>query len=260
MLNTSELEKKWLKYKIKSYIAHLVILLSLLVITLIVYFFKFDIEKSSSNVQTSINNNKPNPIKETTKEILHAKPPSHIFVEDVKKVKLQPSLDFMKKMQNASQLHRPTIERVKSHKVSNTKPNKETKQVKRKKVIQENIEELTQDLNKDIDKTINIERKNTQKDIYDIIKRFKQNNNPVLSLFVAKKYYELGDYKQAYNYALTTNEINKNIDDSWIIFTKSLVKLGKKDKAINILKQYIEHSHSNSAKILIKEIQSGKFK
>jgi tetratricopeptide (TPR) repeat protein len=86
------------------------------------------------------------------------------------------------------------------------------------------------------------------------------NNNPALSLFVAKKYYELGDYAQAYNYALITNQINRDIEASWIIFTKSLVKLNKRDQAIQTLKDYIESSSSNTARILLEEIQSGKFK
>jgi len=109
-------------------------------------------------------------------------------------------------------------------------------------------------------KKLLITHQNTYNDIAEIIKRFKKNNNPALSLFVAKKYYELGNYRQAYNYALMTNEINKDIEISWIIFTKSLVKLGKKRDAIKTLKEYIQQSHSNSAQILLDEIQSGKFK
>lgn len=63
-----------------------------------------------------------------------------------------------------------------------------------------------------------------------MIKRFNTNHNPALSLFVAKQYYQIGDYEQAYNYALITNDINNNIEESWIIFAKSLVQLGKKSK------------------------------
>ena len=108
--------------------------------------------------------------------------------------------------------------------------------------------------------SITIKKQNTYEDIEYVIKRFKKNNNPALSLFVAKKYYELGEYKQAYNYALITNEINNNIEASWIIFSKSLVKLNQKAKAIQTLQQYINHSDSNQAKLLLKEILSGKFK
>jgi len=56
------------------------------------------------------------------------------------------------------------------------------------------------------------------------------------------------------------NDINKEIESSWIIFAKSAVKLGKKRQAINSLNQYISKSHSSSAKILLDEIRSGKFR
>jgi hypothetical protein len=108
--------------------------------------------------------------------------------------------------------------------------------------------------------SISIHRQNTQEDIHHVIKRFKINNNPALSLFIAKKYYELGEYRKSYNYALITNEINSNIEASWIIFAKSLVKLNEKDIAIKTLRTYYDHSGSNKAKILLDEIISGKFK
>ncbi|MDQ1244960.1 MAG: hypothetical protein QG565_1301 [Campylobacterota bacterium] len=97
-------------------------------------------------------------------------------------------------------------------------------------------------------------------DIAHVIKRFNVNHNPALSLFVAKKYYQLGDYEQAYNYALITNDINNNIEESWLIFSKSLVKINKKEMAIETLKKYISHSHSSQARQLLDEIQAGKFK
>lgn len=107
--------------------------------------------------------------------------------------------------------------------------------------------------------SINIKRKNDD-DLRDVIKRFNNNHNPALSLFIAKKYYQAEDYKNAYDYALATNEINNNIEESWIIFSKSLVKLGKKEMAVETLKRYVDHSHSSQAKQLLEEILSGKFK
>ena len=107
---------------------------------------------------------------------------------------------------------------------------------------------------------ITIERRDSQNDIKEIIGRFKKNNNPALSLFVAKKYYELGNYEQAYNYALITNGINNDIEESWLVFAKSLVKLNRKEMAIKTLKEYIKYSHSGNARILLNDIESGKFK
>ncbi|RLA73513.1 MAG: hypothetical protein DRG78_22425, partial [Epsilonproteobacteria bacterium] len=84
--------------------------------------------------------------------------------------------------------------------------------------------------------------------------------NPALSLFIAKKYYELGEYRKSYNYSLKTNNINNDIEASWIIFAKSLVKLDEKKMAVKILKKYISHSDSNRAQLLLNNILSGKFR
>lgn len=124
------------------------------------------------------------------------------------------------------------------------------------------VEEVLETVSKvDNKNNIDIKRKNNDEDdIKDVIKRFNVNHNPALSLFVAKRYYQLGDYEKAYNYALSTNEINNNMEESWIIFSKSLVKMNKKDMAIETLKKYISHSQSSQAKQLLDEIQLGKFK
>jgi translation initiation factor 2 beta subunit (eIF-2beta)/eIF-5 len=107
---------------------------------------------------------------------------------------------------------------------------------------------------------ITIEVKQTSaKEIQQIVKRFKKTNNPILSLFIAKKYYDMGNYNQSYNYALITNQIDNTIEDSWIIFAKSLVKLKQKGRAIKILQAYIDKSGSNKAKILLDNIKTGKF-
>jgi len=104
-----------------------------------------------------------------------------------------------------------------------------------------------------------IQRDDDMKDIQDVISRFKKNKNPALSLFVAKRYYKIGNYQQAYNYALITNELDNNIEDSWLIFAKSLYKLDQKDMAIKTLKAYIQESGSVKAKITLDQMEKGTF-
>jgi len=108
--------------------------------------------------------------------------------------------------------------------------------------------------------TITIKHKNNNQDIENLVKRFEKNNNPSLSLFIAKKYYKQGKYDKAYKYALITNDLDNKIEDSWLIFTKSLVKLDRKQKAINLLTKYIKHSNSENAKLLLDEIKDGKLR
>ncbi|WP_345989554.1 hypothetical protein WCX18_03345 [Sulfurimonas sp. HSL1-2] len=100
-------------------------------------------------------------------------------------------------------------------------------------------------------------RDDDMKDIQDVIARFKKSKNPVLSLFVAKRYYNIGNYQQAYNYALITNELDSTIEDSWLIFAKSLYKMDQKEMAIKTLKSYIQESSSVKAKLTLDQMEKG---
>ncbi|WP_345970860.1 hypothetical protein WCX72_03220 [Sulfurimonas sp. HSL1-6] len=100
-------------------------------------------------------------------------------------------------------------------------------------------------------------RDDDMKDIQDVIARFKKSKNPILSLFVAKRYYNIGNYQQAYNYALITNELDSTIEDSWLIFAKSLYKMDQKEMAIKTLKSYIQESSSVKAKITLDQMEKG---
>ena len=99
----------------------------------------------------------------------------------------------------------------------------------------------------------------TKDELRSVIKRFNKTQKPALSLFIAKKYYEKGNYKESYNYAKATYKLNPNIEDGVLLYSKSLVKLGHRDKAVSKLKPYIKKSGSIKAKILLNEIQKGNF-
>ena len=265
MHNIHELEKQWLIYKIKSFIPHFSIFF-LILLSVVIF---LNIDTTNFNKKVKIAEIKTPIIKKamekekliTKVDILkvEVKKQDKIpllkieHIEEKKIIVLSPSLDFIKKLRNNS-----TNSYAHSYKrtILRSKPiyqEEETKIEKEEPVVIKQAKTPRK-------KQIKIMKQEVQADIEHVIKRFKNNNNPALSLFVAKKYYRLGDYKQAYNYSLITNELNNNIDDSWIIFSKSLVKLGKKDKAIKTLRRYIKYSHSYNARSLLDEIISGKFK
>lgn len=91
----------------------------------------------------------------------------------------------------------------------------------------------------------------------DVAKRFTQSHDTDDSLFLAKSYYRKGNYKKAEYWALQTNKVNSNIEESWLIFVKSKVKLGHKNEAKNILMDYIKKSNSAEAKSLLHKIKKG---
>ena len=262
MLNITELENRQKKYKIRSYLPRAIIAIAVGVIgtTFIAFSPAQTIPSTKAQIITKdvvINSTKPtialaskkqtkqeyNIVKPITKRLQNISDKNNI--PSTKQLVLSPSLKFMKNIQYVEK-KLESSEEIIEEKFSLENSN-EVKQV---------IEVIEPEIKED---EITIHRQNTNKDIEHVLKRFENNNNPALSLFVAKKYYELGLYDKSYNYSLITNDINSEIDDSWIIFTKSLVKLNKKNKAIKILREYIKNSHSSEAKILLDEILSGKF-
>ena len=94
-------------------------------------------------------------------------------------------------------------------------------------------------------------------ELRSVVKRFNKSKKPALSLFIAKKYYEQGNYKESYNYARQTYKLNPKIEDGFILYAQSLAKLGKKEKAIAKLKPYIKKTGSVKAKILLSDIKKG---
>ncbi len=295
MININELESRHKKYKLKSYIPYAIILVSLFVILIMILYLlnsktlektkikntietpkkvllKKELPIQIVKIQDVNKSKKEKPAETITQAIKKSKPitKQKIIVEKVilkqqvlpqstTKLVISPSLNFMKNMeQNALPYYdsKDTFAEV-PKKVNSTyqesseeeKPTEKTVATLKEKIPEESTQS-----------TILIQRRNSYQDIEHVIKRFKKNNNPALSLFVAKKYYELQEYDKSYNYALITNDINNEIEASWIIFAKSLVKLNKKEQAIITLTKYINHSDSSSAKILLDNIKTGAFK
>ncbi len=261
MLNIHDLEKRHFHYKLKSYIPYVIIFFSITVIAGIMFTFvnrdvfsqdnkKVEMIQNTTEQKIEIKPEKVEQKKEVIKKEISntIKKDSVITTPQYEKLTLTPSMNFIENI-NANSLGASSYkEPAKKEKITSQSI----------KIPKPKVEENRQIITKDEDSSIQIKKNNTYNDIQHVIKRFKKNNNPALSLFVAKKYYELGEYKKSYNYALRTNEINKDIEASWIIFAKSLVKLDKKEMAVKTLKKYINHSDSNKAKILLDEIISGK--
>lgn len=226
--------------------------------------------KEENNISTQSSYEMPS---EEMKEALAEEINRQITQREESKISLTPSLGFMKNMQskntkfydNESLLLKQQIVDI-SAPIDEEVAFEETHSIPEQEIEQKTVAKPTVELKKiaptpveENKGSISIAKKNDTNDIQDVIKRFKVNNSPALGLFIAKRYYQIGEYEKAYEYALLTNNINNGIDESWLIFSKSLVKLGKKDAAIETLKKYIENSGSKQAKQLLDEISSGKF-
>jgi len=297
MLNINDLEKRWVEYKIRSFAPYAVTFLGFIFISSAAYFFIFSEDETKTKIHkdTPIKSpiQKEIPIKEETKvikkevdsisktkeksislqkkkeviePIIIKELPKQKTIEKKrveKKVIIQPSMRFLKDFENSYSYNEERKPKVKKREVKKMAPIAlpteeylQTSKIKKAPTTKVKREEIITEEKK---LKITIKRRESENDIKEVLARFQQNNNPALSLFAAKKYYELGNYKQAYNYALITNKINNDIEESWLIFAKALVKLGKKTQAIRTLQKYINYSHSSNAQILLDEIQRGKF-
>jgi len=234
MLNIIELEKQWMRYKLKSYIPHFTISISLVIIAIVVLIFiqndVQNVSKPAQEIKVTHEQNISKPLVKQKKEKQLTLHPSLNFLQDMK----YPEYTYV---QEPKKVYKP------KPKIKPLPQKTPVKVIKKKKISK-----------------ISIEREDSNQDIQKIIKRFKSSNNPNLSLFIAKKYYAQKNYQQAYNYSLITNKINNKIDESWILFTKSLVKLGKKKFAIKILEEYTQETQSAPATVLLSDIKSGKFR
>jgi len=122
--------------------------------------------------------------------------------------------------------------------------------------------ETTQEKNSE-----NLSRKSVQIEVVEandpnaykeVEKRFRLGHDVDDSLFLAKAYYAKRKYKKAEYWALQTNKIDNNIEESWLIFVKAKLKRGQKNEALRILNAYIKRTNSAEAKVLLEKIKTGK--
>ncbi|HEO98298.1 MAG TPA: hypothetical protein ENO02_03250, partial [Epsilonproteobacteria bacterium] len=89
----------------------------------------------------------------------------------------------------------------------------------------------------------------------DVESRFYQTHDTDDSLFLAKSYFNRGEYKKAEYWALQTNKVDSNIEESWLLFAHAKAKLGQKQDAIKVLNSYIAKTNSIEAKRLLEQIK-----
>lgn len=253
VLDIHNLERRWLKYKIKTFlpIFTTIIIFTLLIIGTVVLWSK------------SQPNTTPSPLLTTnSKKIAQSRKTVSTPVEN--KMILEPSMDFIHSISEPAHVIIPPPESGQIKNINTTQkvassqlppPVAKTLYVPELPPLPKaQIQPSTNN------KTMTINRNESTLDITELEQRFKETSNANLGLFIARYYYEHSNYSESYNYALKTNAINSHIEESWIIFSKSLAKLGKTDQAKKTLQFYISQSGSETAKGLLDNIEKGNFK
>ena len=92
----------------------------------------------------------------------------------------------------------------------------------------------------------------------EIAKRYRFAKNKDDALFLARFYYEKKQYKDALKWALETNKLDSDIEESWLIFGRAKALLGQRMEAIRVLQAYYDRTGSKKAKALLGRIRRGK--
>ena len=240
MYDIKPLEEEWKKYKKKKRRPWFVLIFSIFFILLISFsflnykeidFLKFN-DKSKidvvTNHSTAVLIDKALPILETNQSKVN----EGLQISEAKPMIVTSENGSMEIVEDL-----PIAEDVKA--IEETSEKTETVEKPRKKMHLNIIESTSVSAYKDVEK------------------RFEQSHDTDDSLFLAKSYYGKGNYKKAEYWALQTNKVNGNIEESWLIFAKSKVKLGRKNEAIHILTNYIKKSNSVEAQNLLNKIKKG---
>lgn len=91
------------------------------------------------------------------------------------------------------------------------------------------------------EKTSKIEIDSKILNISDLKKSFYQNPSYEKALNLAKKYFDMKAYKKTIFWALKANELDKQKQDSWLIFAEAKRALGEEKEAELALDAYINY-------------------
>ena len=290
MLNVVELEREWKRYRAKKRLPYIIasIAVSLLVVVVLIYTLTNTttdrkpnqvVTKSSddSNINSEVASASSHSIKKIDKgakegstfiikpsmEFANSaitKKPLPLFVPGSKGVadNKEESKELPRSSATPEQKKQTATKSTQTILPSSPKPQVEDDRSLQTKEIQSDmVNKESSDKKKS---QIRLTMKDEQKSLQEVINRFKRNKSPKLSLYIAKRYYAMGNYNKSYNYALITNQIDESIEDSWIIFAKSLYKLGEKKMAMKTLYSYIKNSESIKANMLLNEMKRGTFR
>lgn len=248
MLDIQSLERRWLRYKLKVYLPYTAIIMLCILGYGAYSFLMTDQNPENSHIQL--------PSKTPTTSSLPPPSPSTEVV-------LEPSMNFMQNIEpfNASESPAPAIIKPAAQKETVALPPVAVQgSLPKETVFQSQPPPKDHLPNKSITNEIKapvpiVKRDETPLNINELQTRFQSNANPNLGVFIARYHYDHGNYPEAYNYALKTNAINNKMEESWLIFAKSLIKMGKMDQAKKTLQLYISQSNSENAKNLLDSLE-----
>lgn len=82
---------------------------------------------------------------------------------------------------------------------------------------------------------------------------FQDRQSYDLAMKIALEYYRQKLYQKAMKWAKIANKLNRQKEDAWILYAKTLYKLGKRERAKQLLTVFLDYKDSHIAKELLKK-------
>jgi len=168
-----------------------------------------------------------------------------------------PVVDLEDESSRKEKKERAVSERKKTKKKSKHRRKKLVKAKKSEYIIPKELHNNLPRKERKEKKKVHIDIKTSSSNYINIMKdKFQKNKNPREALLIAKAYYRAGNYKESEKWALKANGLNRNLEESWLLFAKSKNALAQKDEALKILITYYNKTRSPKVRLLIEKISS----
>lgn len=103
---------------------------------------------------------------------------------------------------------------------------------------------------------IDIQFSSENNEISILKENFNKNKNPEIALKIAKKCYQDKRYSDTIKWALSANNLDNSIEESWVMFAKAKYMLKQKDDALRALEEYNKNKNKPEINELINKIKS----
>ncbi|RUM67224.1 MAG: hypothetical protein DSZ05_03095, partial [Sulfurospirillum sp.] len=87
-------------------------------------------------------------------------------------------------------------------------------------------------------------------------KKFYATNNIKYAMEIAQHYYNVKQYQKALKWSLIANEVDEKKPETWILFAKTKMKMGKKQDALNVLNAYLKTYSSAKVSRYLKKLKA----
>ena len=103
---------------------------------------------------------------------------------------------------------------------------------------------------------IDIQISSENNEISMLKENFNKNKNPEIALKIARKCYQDKRYSDTIKWALSANNLDSSIEESWVMFAKAKYMLKQKDDALRALEEYNKNKNKPEINELINKIKS----